>query len=151
MAGPGIDVVETGAAQRDESSAPTRQCREHRRIDPIVDKHAHRAATSGERHRRDFEKIVEEDQLVASLGVGYSQQLAVVAFGAENGHLHGMLLLTFNVEPATKLSAWSSDACRAIDPIPRRGVTQSEITVGGCIVGIREALESRIHPTPLLE
>jgi len=74
-----IDVVEAGTAQRDQSSATGRQCREHRRIDAIIDKHAHRAAAGRERHRRGFEKIVEEDRFVASLGVCCSKQLAIVA------------------------------------------------------------------------
>ncbi len=92
-----VDIVEAGAAQRDESSATARQCRKHWRIDPIVDEHAHRAATSGERHRRGLEQIVEEDQLVAGLGVSYSQQLAIVAFGTENGDLHDSMLLTLTL------------------------------------------------------
>ena len=61
-----------------------RQRGEHRRIHAIIDEHAHRTAAGGERHRRRFKKILEEDQLVACFRIGRSQQFAVIAFGAEN-------------------------------------------------------------------
>ena len=49
----------------------------------------------------DASRGVKKDQFVPHLDVRRSQELAVIAFGTEHCHLHGMLLLTFKVEPAT--------------------------------------------------
>ena len=85
-----VDVVETGAAQRDEAGAALLQPGQDFGIGRIVYENADRVVTGGEMDCVEVERRLVVLERVPLDGIGGIEKLAVVALGAEYGDLHGM-------------------------------------------------------------
>ncbi len=87
-----VDVVEAGAAQRNEPHAVVVQSAQAGGVQPVVDKSADSLAARTGGGGRGLQAGFEEYQLMPAPRVGGSKETLVVRLGAENGDTHGASL-----------------------------------------------------------
>ena len=78
-----IDVVESGATQRNDAYAETRQLLDHDGIDVVVREHARCVGTRGQTNRLHVEGGIDEVQVVSEPLARFFEAGSVVGLGAE--------------------------------------------------------------------